>query len=109
MIERGIEFLIGVGFRVVLLDPAREAGADDFGILGHGGPVGVVFRLRVNEGHLLRAGDALVSEKHLACWFSQRERATINCAQNGLTVVYYTLSWPPTRYSSRPAGGTWPG
>ena len=64
MIERPAIFFIGVRFRVVLVDPAREAGADEFRVLGDGGPVGVVFDLRVDEGHLLRAGDALVSTKH---------------------------------------------
>lgn len=63
MIERQTILFIGVCFWVVLVDPAREASADELGILGDGGPVGVMFNLRVNEGHLLRTGDTLVSVK----------------------------------------------
>ena len=66
MIESQTELLIRVRFRVVLVDPAREAGANESWVLGDGDPVGVVFDLRVDKGHLLRAGDALIPVKHLA-------------------------------------------
>ena len=63
MIECQTKFFIGVCLWIVLVNPTREASADELGILGDGGPVGVTFDLRVNEGHLLRTGDALVSVK----------------------------------------------
>lgn len=78
MLERQTEFLIGVRFRVVLVDPAREAGADEFGVLGDDFPVGVLFYLRIDEGHLLRTGDALVSIKHSSCWLSQPEETGLS-------------------------------
>ena len=63
MIKCQTKLFIGVCLWVVLVDPTREASADELGILGNGDPVGVMFNLRVDEGHLLRTGDALVSVK----------------------------------------------
>ena len=67
MVEGLTEFLIGVRFRVVLVDPAREAGTDEFGVLDDDVPIGVVFDLGIDKGHLLRTGDALVSVQCSSC------------------------------------------
>lgn len=86
MIKRQTEFLIGVRFRVVLIDPAWEAGADKFRVLGDDGPIGVVFDLRIDEGHLLRTGDALVSVKYSLCWLPSRKQLGclgVDCARIG--------------------------
>ena len=116
MIECQTKFFIGVCFWIVLVDPTREASADELGILGDGGPVGVMFDLRVNEGHLLRTGDALVSvklvghlgrkEKLMAGTGSYRNKSSLGAE---LTAVCYTLLWQSTRYFSHLIADKWPG
>lgn len=60
VIERQAEFLVGVGFWIVGVDPTGETGADEGGLGGDEGPGGLVLELGVDEGHFLGAGDALV-------------------------------------------------
>lgn len=71
MIERQAEFFVSVRFRVVLVDPARKAGADEFGVLEDGRPIRMMFNLGVDKGHPLRAGNPFVSEWHETYWSPQ--------------------------------------
>ena len=58
LISSMVHFL---NFRVMLVDPARDARSDQFRIRGGGGPAGLMLILGIDKGHLLGAGNALVS------------------------------------------------
>ena len=74
MIECQSVFLIGIRLRIMLPDPVRKTGANRFWVLIHGRPIRVVLGLGIDEGHLLRTGDALVPTLCWHKWVSSARR-----------------------------------